>query len=108
MITCDNSECMIEWFHTKCLQISKVPRGKWYCPDCRKLSKYNKKKAGTLGSLIIICACSMLLITFFFIYFDFMNLHPFCVVFNYLCPNNNIVDEKVYNSISYRCETQKY
>ena len=47
MIGCDNDECKIEWFHLACLKIKTVPKGKWYCPDCRKLSKFlrqNKKR----------------------------------------------------------------
>jgi len=46
MIACDNEQCGIEWFHIKCLKISKVPKGKskWYCPDCRKLPKFSRKK----------------------------------------------------------------
>ena len=48
MIACENEDCAIEWFHTDCLMIDTVPRGKWYCPDCRKLPKFNRKRA---------CAC---------------------------------------------------
>ena len=35
MIFCENYVCPIGWFHTKCLKIYIIPRGKWYCPDCR-------------------------------------------------------------------------
>ena len=43
MIACDNSQCCIQWFHTQCLHISRIPKGKWYCPDCqKKLKKQNK------------------------------------------------------------------
>ena len=38
MIACDLPECKIEWFHLSCLQLNSVPKGKWYCPDCRKKS----------------------------------------------------------------------
>ncbi|CAC5418196.1 unnamed protein product [Mytilus coruscus] len=44
MIYCDNEECPIQWFHYTCLGISCAPRGKWYCPDCRKLSKFRTKR----------------------------------------------------------------
>ena len=37
MIGCDNPSCSIEWFHTSCLKLKRVPKGKWYCPDCRIL-----------------------------------------------------------------------
>ena len=40
MIGCDNDGCAIEWFHMECLRIMTVPKGKWYCPDCRKLPKH--------------------------------------------------------------------
>ena len=45
MIACENEDCAIEWFHTDCLMIDTIPRGKWYCPDCRKLPKFNRKRA---------------------------------------------------------------
>lgn len=44
MIGCDNEDCVLQWFHTSCLMIDTIPRGKWYCPDCRKLSKFNRKR----------------------------------------------------------------
>ena len=45
MIGCDNPDCPIEWFHIECLQIHTIPKGKskWYCPDCRKLTKFLRK-----------------------------------------------------------------
>jgi len=36
MIGCDYPHCTIEWFHLECLQLDVVPKGDWYCPDCRK------------------------------------------------------------------------
>jgi len=46
MLACDDSECQIEWFHLKCLKMDEtmIPKGKWYCPDCRKKEKYSRKK----------------------------------------------------------------
>ena len=35
MIGCDNDLCPIEWFHFNCVQLSRKPRGRWYCPRCR-------------------------------------------------------------------------
>ena len=32
-IRCDNPMCSIEWFHTSCLNITTIPKGKWYCPS---------------------------------------------------------------------------
>ena len=43
LITCDCITCSIEWFHVKCLYLSKIPNGKWYCPDCQKLRDRNKR-----------------------------------------------------------------
>jgi len=36
MICCDNRNCAIEWFHFPCVQLSHKPKGKWYCPKCRR------------------------------------------------------------------------
>ncbi|XP_014616955.1 PREDICTED: uncharacterized protein LOC106794061 [Polistes canadensis] len=36
MIACDGRDCRIEWFHFECVGIMIPPKGKWYCPDCRK------------------------------------------------------------------------
>ena len=36
MIGCDNPKCSIAWFHYKCVGIKRAPRGKWYCPNCKK------------------------------------------------------------------------
>ena len=43
MIACDSIMCNIEWSHVKCLHLLKVPKGKWYCPDCQKLRDRNKR-----------------------------------------------------------------
>ena len=39
MLGCDFANCKNEWFHLTCLKLKKVPKGKWYCPDCRKSFK---------------------------------------------------------------------
>ena len=46
MIGCDNPDCSIEWFHMECLELRSIPRGKskWYCPNCRKLTKFLQRK----------------------------------------------------------------
>lgn len=36
MIACDGEDCRIEWFHFECVGIMVPPKGKWYCPDCRR------------------------------------------------------------------------
>ena len=35
LIGCDNPQCPIQWYHIACLELDYVPRGKWYCPDCK-------------------------------------------------------------------------
>ena len=48
MLACDNEECRIDWFHLECLKMdeSMIPKGKWYCPDCRKKEKCSTKGKG--------------------------------------------------------------
>lgn len=36
MIGCDNPECEKKWFHLSCLKRKTVPKGDWYCKDCKK------------------------------------------------------------------------
>ncbi|XP_021339563.1 uncharacterized protein LOC110440741 [Mizuhopecten yessoensis] len=36
MVQCSNdSDCPMEWFHYKCVNIKRKPRGKWLCPECK-------------------------------------------------------------------------
>ena len=44
MIMCDHKNCSIKWFHFDCLRMRRLPKGKWYCPSCIKLPKFNKSK----------------------------------------------------------------
>jgi len=44
MIKCDNITCTIKWLHFDCLEMQVVPKGKWYCPSCVLLPKFNKNK----------------------------------------------------------------
>ncbi|XP_054163693.1 inhibitor of growth protein 2-like [Oppia nitens] len=44
MICCDNAFCPIEWFHFPCVHLSHKPKGKWFCPKCRKGDKYSVPK----------------------------------------------------------------
>ena len=44
MVGYDNSDCKYEWFHFSCLKLSTVPKGKRYCPDCRILPQFLKRK----------------------------------------------------------------
>ena len=31
MVACDNAHCPLEWFHYRCVGLTRKPRGKWYC-----------------------------------------------------------------------------
>ena len=44
MIGCDSEDCLYKWFHLSCLHITpeQVPKGKWYCPDC-KITRRGKR-----------------------------------------------------------------
>jgi len=49
MIACDNPDCPMEWFYFKCLHLTTVPKGRWYCPDCRPVFTNQKKQAIIFG-----------------------------------------------------------
>ena len=35
MICCENDNCRSgQWFHFRCLNIRRAPRGKWFCNEC--------------------------------------------------------------------------
>ncbi|KAJ5558036.1 Zinc finger PHD-type [Penicillium sp. DV-2018c] len=36
MVACDNDECPYEWFHWKCVGLTREPVGTWYCEECRR------------------------------------------------------------------------
>ena len=41
MVLCENEHCSSgTWFYFDCLNITRKPRGKWFCPDC-KTKKYS-------------------------------------------------------------------
>ena len=45
MVGCDNPSCQYEWFHLRCLKLVSLPTSKyWYCPDCRKLPCFKRKR----------------------------------------------------------------
>ncbi len=54
MVKCDNQKCTIKWFHFDCLRIRCPPKGKWYCPSCRKLAKFNRKKNRLNKKMILV------------------------------------------------------
>ena len=46
MVKCDNPGCVREWFHLSCLKLTSLPKSKhWYCPDCRKLTEFRRKRS---------------------------------------------------------------
>ena len=42
LVNCTNKTCPIKKFHMSCLRIRCPPKGKWLCPNCRKLPKFKK------------------------------------------------------------------
>ncbi|XP_057305418.1 uncharacterized protein LOC130642349 [Hydractinia symbiolongicarpus] len=54
LIVCDNNDCKIGWFHIKCLRIKRIPRGKWFCAECKEEDRQkrlsNKNHASTQAS----------------------------------------------------------
>jgi len=36
MVGCDNEECLIQWFHLSCLNLTveQLLLGDWFCPEC--------------------------------------------------------------------------
>ena len=44
MIQCESGSCEIDRFHTDCLKITRIPKGKWVCPECRKKETNGKRK----------------------------------------------------------------
>jgi inhibitor of growth protein 3 len=36
MVACDNESCPYEWFHWKCVGLTREPLGTWYCDECRQ------------------------------------------------------------------------
>ena len=35
MICCDNENCCVQWYHITCLKVKRVPKSKWFCPQCK-------------------------------------------------------------------------
>lgn len=36
MVGCDGANCELEWFHLPCIHLDHIPKGKWYCDDCKR------------------------------------------------------------------------
>ena len=39
IIACDRNTCSYEWFHYGCVDITRAPKGRWFCSDCSKKQK---------------------------------------------------------------------
>ncbi|ANZ76679.1 BA75_03505T0 [Komagataella pastoris] len=46
MVACDNPGCKYEWFHYKCVNLTRAPEGKWICPECSAVRLRKKKRRG--------------------------------------------------------------
>ena len=49
LIGCDNENCSVQWYHFECVGVKIKPRGKWYCPECRKLPQFKRGKGTKLS-----------------------------------------------------------
>lgn len=38
MVGCDGEHCEREWFHLPCTGLKELPKGEWYCDDCKAQS----------------------------------------------------------------------
>ena len=36
MIFCEADSCAVGWYHFKCVNLKRKPRGKWICNTCLK------------------------------------------------------------------------
>lgn len=45
MIGCDGSDCEREWFHLACVGLKAIPKGSWFCDECRSKGTDKSKKA---------------------------------------------------------------
>ncbi|KIL71396.1 hypothetical protein M378DRAFT_154946 [Amanita muscaria Koide BX008] len=36
MIACDGDTCELEWFHLLCTGLKDIPRGQWFCDECKQ------------------------------------------------------------------------
>ncbi len=38
MICCDIPDCLIRWYHCKCVNVNAIPNNEWVCDRCKKKS----------------------------------------------------------------------
>lgn len=55
MILCENTQCMIKWFHLDCLSMEIAPEGDWYCANCSLLA--NKRRWNKVHTQIQFYCC---------------------------------------------------
>jgi hypothetical protein len=44
MVCCDNENCTYSWFHFQCVGLTRTPKGRWYCPECKCLLQFKSRK----------------------------------------------------------------
>lgn len=49
MNQCESGRYKIIWFHTACLRIKSIPKGKWICPECKKEAAIQCRKIADLS-----------------------------------------------------------
>ncbi|KAJ6242932.1 inhibitor of growth protein [Anaeramoeba flamelloides] len=45
-VQCENAKCPKKWFHLGCVGLERVPKGKWYCDQCKKKHFFFCEKSG--------------------------------------------------------------
>ena len=44
MVCCDNENCVFLWFRFRCVGLTRTPKGRWYCPECKCLPQFKSMK----------------------------------------------------------------
>lgn len=39
MVMCESAACKYVWFHFKCVNVKRAPRGSWFCCECKEKCK---------------------------------------------------------------------
>ena len=43
VIGCDNDKCQYGWLHYSCVNLKKVPKGAYFCPECKSFQRKEKR-----------------------------------------------------------------
>ncbi|KAJ3436696.1 inhibitor of growth protein [Anaeramoeba flamelloides] len=45
-VRCENAKCSKKWFHLGCVGLKRVPKGEWYCDQCKRKKFFFCDKSG--------------------------------------------------------------